>query len=416
MKTLSIALLVTVVGLASSALALAPTSATGGYGLSWSVTYSQLPSGQWEYGYDIYSQGHVEYYDYFAMKFDFADDGATTVTDNITNMYDPGTGVMELREFWTVNGTLGNNGGHWWYGGLRTGVQASYGDLSTNSWITDAATIDSYSDAERWETDAVYAAAEGIANPFHTPSDYAVWAGNSAYHTGTTGDAAFGLFPGMQGDEWTAGGSYYTPVDTDLAFDMEYFIGGHMYNGSVPELMGTIRIVSDLGPYGEVSAQFYSSATSSIGTILGPGAVDLLGDFDLDGDVDADDIDLLFANLGSGDTFYDLNDDGVIDQDDVDEWVFNIVPVGGGNVGTVYGDFNLDGAVDAGDLALLGGSFGLAGPFGWANGDATGDGVVDAGDLALLGGNFGTIVHPVPEPVTMSLLALGGVTLLRRRK
>jgi hypothetical protein len=137
-------------------------------------------------------------------------------------------------------------------------------------------------------------------------------------------------------------------------------------------------------------------------------------DIDGDGDVDADDIDMLFTMVGGTDMTGDLNGDLVVDGDDVDFWVAN-VPIGE-NTGTVYGDFNLDGAVDAGDLALLGGSFGLAGPFGWANGDATGDGVVDAGDLALLGGNFGTIVHPVPEPVTMSLLAIGGAALLRRRK
>jgi hypothetical protein len=137
-------------------------------------------------------------------------------------------------------------------------------------------------------------------------------------------------------------------------------------------------------------------------------------DIDGDGDVDADDIDMLFTMVGGTDMTGDLDGDLDVDQDDVDFWVGN-VPIGE-NTGTVYGDFNLDGAVDAGDLALLGGSFGLAGPFGWANGDATGDGVVDAGDLALLGGNFGTIVHPVPEPVTMSLLAIGGAALLRRRK
>jgi hypothetical protein len=139
------------------------------------------------------------------------------------------------------------------------------------------------------------------------------------------------------------------------------------------------------------------------------------GDFDQDGDVDADDIDLLFANLGGVDLAYDLTGDGLVNSADVDEWVFNIVPIGA-NIGTVYGDFNLDGAVDAGDLALLGTNFGAAGSFGWADGDATGDGVVDAGDLALLGSNFGTVVHPVPEPVTMSLLAIGGAALLRRRK
>jgi hypothetical protein len=140
----------------------------------------------------------------------------------------------------------------------------------------------------------------------------------------------------------------------------------------------------------------------------------LRGDFDGDGDIDADDIDLLMANLGGDPLTYDLTDDGVVDQDDVDEWVFNIVPIGE-NIGTVYGDFNLDGEVNAGDLALLATNYGLVGTWGWATGDGNGDGNVDAGDLAMLATNYGTVVHPVPEPITMSLLAVGGAALLRRR-
>jgi hypothetical protein len=138
------------------------------------------------------------------------------------------------------------------------------------------------------------------------------------------------------------------------------------------------------------------------------------GDFDGDGDVDADDIDLLMANLGGDPAVYDLTSDGVVDQADVDEWVFNIVPIGE-NVGTVYGDFNLDGEVNAGDLALLATNYGTVGDWGWATGDGNGDGNVDAGDLAMLATNYGTVVHTVPEPVTMSLLAIGGAALLRRR-
>jgi T5SS/PEP-CTERM-associated repeat protein len=140
-----------------------------------------------------------------------------------------------------------------------------------------------------------------------------------------------------------------------------------------------------------------------------------LGDFSGDQRIDATDINMLFRNLGGSDMTFDLTGDGVVDQGDIDDWVFNIVPIGE-NIGTVYGDFNLDGEVNAGDLALLATTYGIAGDWGWATGDANGDGLVDAGDLALLASNYGTIVHPIPEPATMSLLALGGVALLRRRR
>jgi hypothetical protein len=173
-------------------------------------------------------------------------------------------------------------------------------------------------------------------------------------------------------------------------------------------------------PYDPWVDPFFSDRIESDGS--DPFAMELIvaaasvpGDFDADGDVDADDIDLLMANLGGDPAVYDLTDDGVVDQADVDEWVFNIVPIGE-NVGTVYGDFNLDGEVNAGDLALLATNYGLAGTWGWATGDGNGDGNVDAGDLAMLATNYGTVVHPVPEPITMSLLAVGGAVLLRRRK
>ncbi len=141
----------------------------------------------------------------------------------------------------------------------------------------------------------------------------------------------------------------------------------------------------------------------------------LAGDFDGDGAVTALDLNTLFGALGGADMAFDLTGDGVVDQADVDEWVFNLVPIGD-NYGTIYGDFNLDGAVDAGDLALLGSKFGTVNNLGWSVGDGNGDGWVDAGDLALLGANFGTIVHPVPEPATMGVLALGGVAFLKRRR
>ena len=263
MRKLAGALMAVTVLFAATAQA-APELASGDYGMSATVTYTDLGGGQHEYVYDIFAEGNYNYYDYLALKFDFV--GAGTVTDHVLNMYDPGAGPAELREYWTVNGIFGNRGGHWYWGGAETGVQASYGDLGTDTWLIDPTSAQA--DPERWFIDPVYAAAEGMANPFHDPSDYARWAGNGS----TKGDAAYGLFAGMQGDEWTAVGSYYTPLDTHLAFDMTWFAGGYMYAGDFgPELMATIRIVSDLGPFGEVSFQYYNTDTGSMGPIVGPG-------------------------------------------------------------------------------------------------------------------------------------------------
>ena len=55
----------------------------------------------------------------------------------------------------------------------------------------------------------------------------------------------------------------------------------------------------------------------------------------------------------------------------------------------------------------------------WADGDFDEDGDVDGGDLAQIGLNWapaGYTPPGVPEPATMSLLALGSLALIRRRK
>ena len=55
---------------------------------------------------------------------------------------------------------------------------------------------------------------------------------------------------------------------------------------------------------------------------------------------------------------------------------------------TLPADFNLDGAVNVGDLGILGANYGGMEKT-WRTGDATGDGCVNVGDLGVLGANYG---------------------------
>ena len=84
------------------------------------------------------------------------------------------------------------------------------------------------------------------------------------------------------------------------------------------------------------------------------------------------------------------------------------------------GDANNDGVVSADDYASVQGAFGNTGDVG-IPGDANCDGLVSADDYASVQSNFGATSGlgdemTVPEPATLSLLAIGGLAMMRRRK
>ena len=76
------------------------------------------------------------------------------------------------------------------------------------------------------------------------------------------------------------------------------------------------------------------------------------------------------------------------------------------------GDANGDGFVTFQDYIVLELNFGKSGST-WAMGDFNGDGVTNFKDYIILETNFG---KSVPEPASVSLLLLSGVSLLRRKR
>jgi hypothetical protein len=97
---------------------------------------------------------------------------------------------------------------------------------------------------------------------------------------------------------------------------------------------------------------------------------------------------------------------------------------------TFYGDSDLDGDVDVGDLGSLASNWQLAG--GWTDGDMDYNGVIDVNDLGLFASNWQQGVEPgptvsfqdaaaslglpaVPEPANLALLSCTALLLTRSR-
>jgi hypothetical protein len=145
---------------------------------------------------------------------------------------------------------------------------------------------------------------------------------------------------------------------------------------------------------------------------------DSQGDFNSNGTLDAEDIDLLSGEVRSGanNATFDLNSDQLVDQLDRTVWVETLRK-------TYFGDSNLDGEFNTTDLvqAFQTGVYEdtIDGNAGWASGDWNGDADFNSRDLVLAFQSGGYEAGPrpaaVPEP-SASLLLLIGIAMAARRR
>ena len=145
--------------------------------------------------------------------------------------------------------------------------------------------------------------------------------------------------------------------------------------------------------------------------------IELLGDFNGNGTLDAGDVDLLAAEVrtGTGNLDFDMNGDSQLDIDDHDQWVH-----ASSIANTYLGDSNLDGVFDTSDMitAFSSGQYedAIDGNSTWSTGDWNGDGDFNSGDMIEAFGAGGYEAGPraavaaVPEP-SSALLTLVGLFL-----
>jgi|GEM_PF-5704079 len=190
------------------------------------------------------------------------------------------------------------------------------------------------------------------------------------------------------------------------------------FEGYHPSLMGTRlaglvlyrtifnEMVSDI-PYSAVSfwTLVSESEWTSLTYIADSFTIQSRGDFDLDGDLDAADIDLLFgAHQGAVSPAlpeFDLNFNISVNStpntnaSDADVWVRELKQ-------TEYGDINLDGVVNFNDLLVVAQNYNTTTCV-WAMGNIDGQAGVSFGDLLLMAQNYGFGTPDVSMNVSMNV-------------
>lgn len=175
-----------------------------------------------------------------------------------------------------------------------------------------------------------------------------------------------------------------------------------LYNGMV-----VMRLDSNDNP----AIAFWQPVPDFVGLVrLAALSPSLVGDFDSNGQLDADDLDQLFLAIRNNDTdtTFDVDENGTVDIADGQFWVEQLAD-------TKLGDANLDRRVDAEDLSIW-----EANHFqlntGWATADFNGDGNTDVSDFNLWNDHRGSSAAPVPEPATFPVFFAAALALFNLRR
>ena len=207
----------------------------------------------------------------------------------------------------------------------------------------------------------------------------------------------------------------FTPgsvLSAAAAIDLELLFDPHGQAGS---FQATLQLTTDQGAALGTAGQVFTYPLAGNSTVL------LAGDFNLNGQLDAEDIDLLTIQViaGTNDPAFDLDGDRLVDQTDHRVWVKDLKH-------SWYGDADLTGEFNSNDFVLVfqAGKYETAGNAGWSEGDWNGDGNFASADFitAFQDGGYeqgprtGAVAVAVPEPAAWWLLAIGLLHCLLGRR
>lgn len=206
----------------------------------------------------------------------------------------------------------------------------------------------------------------------------------------------------------------------EIAFDANGNLYASQFRGPVHLIPGaadpdTLESNSSVSWYDAFVFNSFTGIDVAVGLEISD---EVAGDFNGNGQRDADDLDLLATGMMTNDLAFDLDGDGDTDIDDRRFWIEDLA-------NTFFGDSDFNGEFNSSDFVavFVPAKYETGQPATWTEGDWNGDKVFGSSDFVTAFQGQGYESGPregglqlVPEPNAVALLWMGIVCLVRRKR